>query len=53
MPKLTRAGSASGAVVAQKEQSELFKQILYELKLLRSGQILTGMSKEIDESIVN
>jgi len=53
MPDIKRAGSASGAIVAQEEQLELLKQILYELKLQRSGQILTGMSKELDESIVN
>ena len=53
MPKLIRAGSATKAITAQEEQLEVFKQILYELKLLRSGQILSGMSVELDESIVN
>ena len=53
MPKLMRSGSATGTAVAQDKQLELLKQILYELKLQRSGQILSGMSVEIDESIVS
>jgi len=53
MPKLIRSGSAGGAAAATETQVDLLKQILYELKLQRSGQILSGMSMEIDESIVN
>ena len=49
MPSTVTGGSRRSLA----EQLALLTHIVHELKLLRSGQILSGMAVAIDESIVD